>query len=246
MGGATASPLSIELSDKEILRNLGYRRGRQPAERIRTRIDELRPVAQGLMRPHGAFRIVAGGHAEAAGMPRISPRVGVGVCTIGHALEREVERQNESGELLDALLLDAFGSAGAEAAADALNRALCVAARREGLYAAPRVSPGYGRWDIKGQTALLALLPIDDLGMELTSGLMMVPRKSVSFGVRLGDEPGDADTRARRCARCGMRDCAYRAEDRVVSSERGGAPFARRAETLESTWAPWSQDTTQG
>ena len=123
------------------------------------------------------------------------------------------------GELLDALLLDAIGSAAAEAAADALNESLCEEARAEGLHAAPRVSPGYGAWDVAHQRALLALLPAAELGISLTSGQMMVPRKSVSFAVRFecAARPG---AEATLCARCGMASCRHRRPAQRVRRER--------------------------
>lgn len=204
--------LKIRVPRKEVLRNLGYRRGAGPRERVDRRLDELWSGAEDRLRPRGAYRLVDGGEAGAAGMPDPSDTVAVGLCTVGDALEQECHRLTEAGELLDALLLDAFGSSAAEASADALNVVLCRELVREGRHPAPRISPGYGRWDVRGQRDLLALLPAGELGIRLTEGLMMVPRKSVSFAVRLQPQPqpGGARGGARRCALCEMEDCAYR------------------------------------
>jgi hypothetical protein len=209
----TPRPLEVTLRRREVLRNLGYRGGAQPRERVATRLAELWPVAEGLLRPVGAHRFVDGADAAQAGMPEPGERVGVAVCTIGRGLEEESKRRADAGEMLDALLLDGIGSAAAEAAAEALNGILCTELAAEDRHPAPRVSPGYGRWDVRHQRELLAMLPAASLGIELTAGSMMVPRKSVSFAVRLLEgRPRASGGRwaAERCARCDLDDCAFR------------------------------------
>ncbi|MDP7114425.1 MAG: vitamin B12 dependent-methionine synthase activation domain-containing protein [Myxococcota bacterium] len=206
-------PLEVALRRRDVLRNLGYRGGAQPRERVGARLDDLWSTAEELLRPAGAHRLVDGAEAALAGMPEPGGRVGVAVCTIGGALEGESRRRADAGEMLDALLLDGMGSAAAEATADALDGVLCAALAAEGRHPAPRISPGYGRWDVSHQRDLLALLPAAALGIELTPGSMMVPRKSVSFAVRLLDgRPRASGGRraAERCARCDLDDCAFR------------------------------------
>ena len=68
---------------------------------------------------------------------------------IGPDLEEASASCAAKGELVDALLLDAVGSAAAEAAADSLNLALA----HHGAGVA-----GYGSWDVDFQRRLLALL----------------------------------------------------------------------------------------
>jgi len=211
-GAARVLRLAVEVDLREVHRNLGYGRSGQPREHIRRRIAELWPRAIELLDPRGAVRVVRGEMAARAGMPDPSERVGIGLCTIGAGLEQESQAASDRGELLDALLLDGFGSAAAEATADALEPHLCEHAADRGLCAARRISPGYGRWDVRGQRELLALLPADELGIHLTSGMMMVPRKSVSFAVRFGESPGPPG-QWKRCAHCNLVRCRYRRDE---------------------------------
>ncbi len=202
--------LRIEVEPEEARRYLGYPRGHDHPARGARRLAELLPRAVPLLEPRGVWALVAGEEVAAAGMPEPAARVGVGVVTIGRRLEDEVARCAAGGALLDALVLDAIGSAAAEAAADALNLELCGVARSLGLEAAERVSPGYGAWDTAAQPLLLALLPVAEIGVALTSGAMMVPRKSVSFAVSFeapGTRPPDAGP---GCARCGLARCRHR------------------------------------
>ena len=79
--------LALRVPRREVLRYLGYPRGRRPRPAIARRLDELWPEASGLLRARGALRLVDRAAAEAAGMPRPSERVAVGACTLGPALE---------------------------------------------------------------------------------------------------------------------------------------------------------------
>lgn len=205
--------LTVDISRREVLRNLGYGRSGQPEGRVARRLDELWDPAVARVRPTGTWRIVGRDQVASTDMPDPSDLVAVGLVTIGPELEAQADRSQDQGELLDALLLDAIGSAGAETAADALDRRVCIEASARGLHAARRISPGYGRWDVRAQRELLALLPFEELGVRLTEGMMMVPRKSVSFAVRLTEEAPARGAGRRRCAGCDMENCAFRREE---------------------------------
>ena len=121
---------------------------RSPAERCCATSATRDPVSPhpGWPRPSAAV----GGAGGAAGGPGHLPawwtgrtwrprachaprrEVGLGICTIGPELERRGQALSEEGQVLEALIFDAFGSAAAEAAADALNTLLCAEARAEG------------------------------------------------------------------------------------------------------------------
>ncbi len=207
---ASVLDLSVDLKLNEVRRFLGDPRGKEGSPRVEDRLFELWDEALSLVAARGAYALVDGGRAGVAGVPAAAETVGVAVCTIGTALETEGARLTNAGKLLDALVLDAIGSAAAEASADALNLELCSLAGERGLEAAARVSPGYGDWATSCQAALLALLPIEAVGVRLTSGGMMVPRKSVSFAVNLV-APGDPRLLSDpRCRRCGLPRCRHR------------------------------------
>ena len=208
--GAVVLDLEVDVTPDEVYRYLGYRRGSQRSAKAQERLVELWPRALSLLRPRGAYRVVEGAEATAAGMPAAGSEVGVGLCTVGGALEEASAACAAGGDLLDALLLDAIGSAAAEAAADGLNLALCTVAADAGMHAAPRVSPGYGSWDVSFQGRLLALLPAAELGVTLTTGQMMVPRKSVSFAVSFEKGPSKGHRSGSACERCGLERCRHR------------------------------------
>jgi hypothetical protein len=208
---AKAIDLEIDVPRREVLRNLGYPRAKQPAARVKRVLEEIWDEAISLIRPRGAYRVASSEQAAAAGMPEPTELVGLGLCTIGPALEAREHRLGQQSQVLEALVLDAFGSAAAEAAADALNLRICQEAQALGYQLPRRISPGYGRWRIEGQRELLSLLEMEAVGVRLTEGLMMVPRKSISFGVRFLKHAPPPQLAARRCASCDLEGCAYRA-----------------------------------
>jgi len=201
--------LSIALKPEDARRYLGYRGSARPSRKVQERLTELWDEACGLLRPRGEFRILTRTEAAETGMPSPGESVGAGLCTVGGSLEAESLRRSRSGVPLDALILDAVGSTAAEAAADALNALLCAEAGKAGLFAAPRVSPGYGRWDVACQPKLLGRLPARELGVSLTPGLMMEPRKSVSFAVNFVKVAPRGYGCRTRCRRCGLKNCPY-------------------------------------
>jgi hypothetical protein len=210
VSGAGVVSLQLEVNRDEALRYLGTAGGESRSSRGARRVDELWAEALALVEPRGAWRIIDRATAAATGMPEPDAQVAVAVCTIGPALEEAGAELAGRGRLLDAMVLDAIGSAAAEAAADALNLLVCEAAAARGREAAPRLSPGYGDWDTISQARLLALLPIAALGLRLTSGSMMVPRKSVSFAANLARRGTIQAHPAERCARCGLPNCRHR------------------------------------
>jgi hypothetical protein len=202
--------LEAGVTQEEVHRHLGYGRERRVPTKGMARLVELWPRALSLVHARGAYRVVERSQATAAGMPEAGAEVGVAVCTIGPEVEGASADCAAKGDMVDALLLDAIGSAAAEAAADSLNLALCTVAADSGAYAAPRVSPGYGSWDVSFQRKVLALLPAAELGITLTTGQMMVPRKSVSFAVSFEETPPDGHRPGAACERCGLQRCRHR------------------------------------
>ena len=209
--------LDASPDEAEARRLLGYPSPERISPRAYQRFTELWPRCLALLSPRGSYRIVTREEARAVSVPEPAELVAVAVSTIGPALEEEITRASDSGQMLDALLIDAIGSAAAEAAADALNLVLCAAARQRGFETEARVSPGYGGWETARQRELLALLPIASLGISLTAGAMMVPKKSVSFAANLETRARAAGHGVSKCVRCGLLKCRHR----VVPAECG-------------------------
>jgi hypothetical protein len=216
--------LPLEIDPAEVLRFQGYKAGRDvPSPDVRALFDEALAEGRRLMTPRAVARWVRvtrgdddGLQAEGAGLaiPGIGPRwgavehVAAAVCTIGAALEQRVSALWEARELPLASMLDSVGSGAVESLAEYVNDLLCG----QGLPAlrvTNRISPGYGEWDVAEQRQLFRLCPGDAVGVGLNGACVMTPAKSISLLVGAGAR-ARVDHYFSQCARCWMRDCAYR------------------------------------
>ena len=218
----TDLPLAIDPA--EVLRFQGYKPGRDvPTADVRTLFDEALAEGRRLMAPRAVARwapvtrrdadalVVEG---EALVIPHIGERwgpvdqVAVAVCTIGEALEQRVSALWAARELPLASMLDSVGSGAVESLAEYVNDLLC----QQGLPAlrvTNRISPGYGDWDVAAQRRIFRLCDGEAIGVRLNEACVMTPGKSISLMVGAGPE-ARVDHYFSQCARCWMRECAYR------------------------------------
>ncbi|UCB42125.1 MAG: hypothetical protein JSV77_06550 [Dehalococcoidales bacterium] len=141
-----------------------------------------------------------------------SRELAVVVCTIGHRLEKQVTDYLKGNEPLRGLLLDGIGSA----AVDSLSQEACKLIQNEaslrGYQASSRFSPGTSGFPITEQWQLFELVPADEIGVSLAASGLMVPRKSVSMVIGLGQQV-TVQKRGEACARCNLsKTCLYRWE----------------------------------
>lgn len=216
--------LPLAIDPAEVLRFQGYKAGRDaPTPDVRALFDEALAEGRRLMDPRAVVRwatvtsrdadtLVVDG--EVLAIPRIGARWGpveqaaVAVCTIGEALEQRVRALWEARELPLASMLDSVGSGAVESLAEYVNDLLC----QQGLPAlrvTNRISPGYADWDVAEQRRLFRLCDGDAIGVRLNEACVMTPGKSISLMVGAGAE-ARVDHYFSQCARCWMRDCAYR------------------------------------
>ena len=125
------------------------------------------------------------------------------VSTIGNRLENKVEQQFNQGNHLEGLFLDSVGSTAAEGVATHLALHVEKDAKENNWIASYRFSPGYCTWDMEYQRDIFRLLPVGDIGVELTESLLMLPRKSISGVMFLGSKLAPLNP----CKTCTRADC---------------------------------------
>jgi hypothetical protein len=206
----------IEPDPGELTRLLGRRSGEgisAPAAAAAGKIEEAREAAldesKSLIEPKAIYVVAAGADLPGSKVFNDLEKVAFCVCTIGPALEGRVTALAKEGEMLAAVVLDATGSAAAEATARYANDRIEELAAAEGLKTSCRASPGYGDWDVSEQRALFQLVPGEKIGVTLTESCMMVPRKSISFAVHIAEEPARMRSEG-SCRNCDMDNCPYR------------------------------------
>ena len=129
--------------------------------------------------------------------------------TVGAEIEREVTRKFERGEYLASVLLDAAATAAVEQAADLMEKNFAARFAKDGFKLRWRFSPGYGDWNLTEQAKLFKISGAEQIGLSLTSAMMLEPRKSVTaiIGAIRNEELG---IRNANCAACNKVDCPMR------------------------------------
>ena len=134
--------------------------------------------------------------------------VGLGVCTIGEGLERRVDDLLARREFPVAFMLDSVGWVAVEALAAEMESWICNRLMGDGVRATARLSPGHTGWDIWDQRVVFDLIPAHRIGVRINEYCVMIPGKSLSFGMGFG--PVVHVDQTHKCRRCDLVGCAYR------------------------------------
>ena len=121
--------------------------------------------------------------------------------------ERVICMAFERGGYLASVLLDAAATTAVEQAADAMERHFATMFAKDGFKLRWRFSPGYGDWDLTAQEKLFTISGAEQIGMSLTSAMMLEPRKSITAIIGLTKE---LSTRRKNCVTCDKLDCPAR------------------------------------
>jgi len=107
------------------------------------------------------------------------------------------------------MLLDGIGSAAVDILAQESCHLIAHKAAELGLQAGSPVNPGMPGLPITEQQNILDLAHADKIDVSLTSSGIMVPRKSTSVVIAIGNNM-DTWTQEEVCARCNLREtCLY-------------------------------------
>ena len=166
---------------------------------VSPRLDELIRQADDIFRlaaaPAAVFHRVShdefasvydgsGWNSPSSPLEEIYPRaeaLALFAATLGRAIDEAIRSRFGQGDPALGYLLDVTASSAADRLAElAAERFLDPFRERQPLLRALSYSPGYCGWHITGQQALFERLKPDEIGLELTSGYLMAPLKSVS------------------------------------------------------------------
>ena len=112
----------------------------------------------------------------------------VGVVTIGDLLEKKVSELFSQGEYPRALALDAVGTVAAEDFSRKVRKLARQEVIEQGFKTSRHFSPGYSGWAVSQQKVIFKNIPAENIGVKLTKGCMMLPRKSLSWVIGVGKE----------------------------------------------------------
>lgn len=131
------------------------------------------------------------------------------LVTIGERVEKIAGEMTSGKDPLQGYLLDRIGSFAVESLAESVEKKIRRDHSRTKKSVSRRYSPGYCDWPIEDQRILAGIVDFSRIGVSLTEGYMMLPKKSISAIVGVGDSgifTGSGST----CGICEKKDCLYR------------------------------------
>lgn len=131
------------------------------------------------------------------------------VCTAGVAFQQYQEKLKVEGDIVREFAANAIGSVIAEKTADAMERELEAFLKdKPELQHTNRFSPGYCGWHVREQKLLFATFPMENpCGVRLTDSCLMLPIKSVSGVIGVGEKVRKLDY---TCGLCDYAKCYKR------------------------------------
>lgn len=105
-------------------------------------------------------------------------------ATLGPQVDALI-RKTQLQDAAYASVLQATGAMYIEEVVNSLNDLIKAEAKKEGLCARPRFSPGYGDVSLEVQKTFFSLLPCQKIGLTLMDSLIMAPEKSVTAFIGL-------------------------------------------------------------
>ena len=129
------------------------------------------------------------------------------ICTSGLEFETYQQRLKEQGDMVRVFIADALGSVIAEKCADQMEKALQESIDKLGWKHTNRFSPGYCGWHVSQQQLLFPLFQGRTCGVKLTDSSLMIPIKSVSGIIGLGEKVRKLEY---TCGLCDFKQCYKR------------------------------------
>ncbi len=134
----------------------------------------------------------------------------IAVATIGPELESRVSSYFLSGQRLKGMILDAMGNSSTENVRLAIHAIVGEEAKKLGYKLSSPVSPGGAGFPLSEQVKIFKLVPADAIEVRLTETGMMIPCKSLSMVMGLGENM-PVFTASERCDMCSAgKVCPYR------------------------------------
>lgn len=218
--------LPRKLPRQEVMRMMGARRAKTLAGRVEAVLDRLMAEATDLIHPRGVYAVHAveqmtDTRIELAGCPpvegpiagfmRPARRMAAFVVSIGPDIERISREMFSRGDMLEGFVLDAIGSASADAASESLAEHLRQEVSPQGDSVTLPFSPGYCGMGLDQQRAIFGIVDGEAVGVTLGESMLMTPIKSVSGLLGIGPRE-EVTAHGSPCRYCELTECSMRRE----------------------------------
>lgn len=205
----TYDDLQVTLAD--VYEQMGYHDA-QPDEATQQETVSVIDAVRDLVTPRFSFFVVRDCPDFQMGriierQLRDSEAFALFVCTAGIEYEDFQQRLKMEGDLVRVFIADALGSVIAEHCADRMEETLQASIDKLHWHHTNRFSPGYCGWHVSQQQMLFPLFDGHTCGVSLTDSSLMLPIKSVSGIIGLGEKVRKMDY---TCGLCDFKQCYKR------------------------------------
>jgi len=186
-------------------------------------INELIQLGNKIVAPRAIFRIIDNPTIAKDSVElnevrfEVGPRVAhqlkntdsiaVFVCSIGPGVTDAYHEFAGTNEPLKAYYVDMLGSISVEKSIDIFQSQLEAEIKVQRKNITNRYSPGYCGWNVSEQKKLFGLLPENPCGIRLSDSCLMIPSKSVSGFIGIGE---NVHFTQYQCHICDLEKCIYR------------------------------------
>ncbi|SKC40883.1 vitamin B12 dependent-methionine synthase activation domain-containing protein [Maledivibacter halophilus] len=117
-----------------------------------------------------------------------SKKCAIMAVTLGSEVDKRIKYYSKM-DLTKSIILDACSTAAIEALCDRVEALIKRISINNGFYTTKRYSPGYGDFPIEIQPRILNLLDAQKhIGLTVTGSYILIPRKSVTALIGIGEE----------------------------------------------------------
>ena len=223
--------IKLKIDEEEVLRYQGYSKSKitKPKEIILQITEEEIKQAYNLFQPQGIYSPIkikkisfSEGrvdlendfslyfHNSAIHLLKGADYLILGVLTIGNALEDKISEFFTKKEYSQGLALDAVGTVAVRSLSRYIRSLVCQEAKKQKFQTTKYFTPGTSEWNISQQKNIFKIIPADKIGVKLTDSYMMIPKKSLSWAIGIGENIITFSKEYDSCQICQAINCQYR------------------------------------
>lgn len=135
---------------------------------------------------------------------RKADKIAIFTASVGKEFDAWCSKLKKDDDILGLFISDAVGSVLAESTVSYIIRHLEKEAKYAGLKITGNYSPGYCDWELPEQKKLFSFFPDNTTGITLTESCLMLPVKSVSGIIGIGE---NVEKKPYGCEVCKMAHC---------------------------------------
>ena len=202
---------ALQITPVDIYEQMGYH-GEEPDEATRKEVQAVLEEVRPWLRPQFCYLVIK--ELPEFDMGKIilrqlrgSEAYALFICTSGIEYEAYLQQLKDNGDMVRVFIADALGSVIAEHCADQMEICLQESIDKLNWHHTNRFSPGYCGWHVSQQQLLFPLFGGQACGVCLTESSLMVPIKSVSGIIGLGEKVRKLDY---TCGLCDFKQCYKR------------------------------------